>query len=127
MLHILAICLAVCATEPAPLPGSDLSIDQAKERATIIVAADLVRYRHGHGSRGVMGYGDVELAVFKVLRGEAAKKELVSFAVKWQKLQETAPEKGKDYLLFSVRDTKGNLQAIKVLRNTTDNFQEAKP
>jgi hypothetical protein len=118
------LCLLVCATEPAPLPGSELSIDQAKQRASIIVAADVVKYAYGMGSRGVMGYGNVEIAVFKVLKGEASKKELVSLAVNWKKDHETAPERGKDYIFFLVR-MKGKLQAIKVLRNTTENFQKS--
>ena len=124
MLPTLVLCLTLLGQNP--LPGSNMSLQQAKEDATTIVAAKLVDagafITEGASATLVL---HVELDPTAVLKGKAGKSDLKSVGASLQ-ANEKWPPKGEEYLFFIIEyKMKGNFQIIKMLPRTKENLKEA--
>jgi hypothetical protein len=106
------------------LPGSDRSLDQAMEKARIIVVAELESYTlvHGAGASAVMAGAKFKSA--EVLKGRLEDGEMTNLAI-MAIGSERLPRKGEECIYF-LDDFANRLKAVKMLPKTKQNLEAVK-
>ncbi len=107
------------------LPGSSVWLREAVERADVVITGEVVSMRGGEPGAPDQIYYSCAIKVRRAIRGDAKGEVTVDVTVRTlpKEKAETAPEKGKEYVFFVVKKpVKGQLEAIKVLRATSENL-----
>lgn len=124
MLFTIGLCLAVLGEDV--LPGSNLSLQQAKAEARIIVVAEVVKVEGIIGLGAVSIVTGVELKPSTVLKGKVSRDELKDLHASAQGNERT-PNKGEEFVFFIIEyEEKGNFHIIKVLPKTEETLKELK-
>jgi hypothetical protein len=113
--------LAICGQ--VILPGNDLNLEQAQEKAHIIAVGKISKMGFIVGA-GAAAFGSFELEHSEILKGEVKEKvlEKLGFTAKGH---EVCPEKDSEYLVFIER-YKGHVTVVKMLPRTKENIEAAK-
>jgi hypothetical protein len=125
LLLLTAISPWVMAQSGEPLlPGSASKLDKAVSKTDTIVIAKLLSL--GITSPDAIGEADYDLAqiaVIKTLKGAASGNLTISIKVHYLKgrIEEVAPQEGKEYLFFIHTDETKRLVALKILPADTSN------
>jgi hypothetical protein len=100
------------------LPGSKLSLEQAQEKAQIIVVAELIRFDVTAFSGAVWFRGGMELTPSTNLKGKPkeGKKLIVSASGPG-----VLPEKGQEHIYF-IEEYEGHFTVVKMLSRTESNI-----
>jgi hypothetical protein len=124
MLVALSCLLALAsASSEAPLPGSEISVEAAAEKAQLVVTGTITSLYPAHGSRGSTSYSKVEILPSRILKGRLGESEELKVAIiVHQRRGETPPEQGVEYIFFiEMRDQKRRV--IKMLPKTRENLE----
>ena len=116
---LMQVLLILTLTGDVVLPGSNVSVRQAKERSDIIVVAEFVEAGSAIGIGAITVHISVKLKTSKVLKGNAPDGELTGLTM-GASGEESEPMKGKNYLFFI--ETSGKARGItKVMPDTKEN------
>jgi hypothetical protein len=105
------------------LPGNDLNIEQAQEKAHVIAVGKISKMG-GIAGAGAAAFGSFELEHSEILKGEVKEKvlEKLGFTAKGY---EVCPQQDAEYLVFIGR-YKEYLTVVKMLPKTKENIELAK-
>lgn len=121
MLITLGLCLTVLGQDA--LPGSNLSLQQAKAEARVIVAADVVKVEDVIRIGAASLVSGVDLKPSTVLKGKV-KGEMLKEVLVSAGANERYPEKGEEFIFFIAEPEKGALHVLKMLPKTKENLKE---
>jgi len=115
--------------QPTLFPGSSLSLEKVVSHADIIVVAKLV-------SLGITipdataqaDYDSAQIQVTQILKGAPNQSLTVSITVHYSKgrIEEFAPEEGKEYLFLIHTDDAKSYTVLKILPATDDTITKVK-
>jgi hypothetical protein len=120
---IFATILSLTTLGQVVLPGNNLSLEQAKEKAHIIVVGKITRMGAVAGV-GAAALGSFDLEHSEVLKGEVrgrALRALGFIAIRF----EVSPVQDEEYLVF-VEQYKDHAEVVKMLPKTKENVEAAK-
>lgn len=123
MLLTLGLCLSALAQND--LPGSKLSVSQAREEARIIVVAEVTNSPDVIGSGPAMLIAGLNLKPSAVLKGEVREGDLHHLSASAAS-PERCPRMG-DQAIFFINDFRGHPRIIKMLRKTPENVKNSTP
>jgi hypothetical protein len=113
--------LAICGQ--VILPGNDLNLEQAQEKAHIIAVGKISKMGFMVGA-GAASFGSLELEHSEILKGEIKEKVLEKLGY-MAKGHEVSPEQDAEYLVFIGR-YKEHVTVVKMLPKTKENIEAAK-
>jgi hypothetical protein len=121
---ILSTVLSLTMLGQVILPGSKSSLEEAQEKAQIIVVAEHLKYDLLLGLGAVTVMVGIELKPLIPLKGkpkEGELKKMTSMASN----NEVIPKQGEEYIYF-IEEYKGRLTILKILPKTETNIEVVK-
>jgi hypothetical protein len=115
---ILATVLSLSILGQDVLPGSKLSLEQAQEKAQIIVVAELSKAEIILGLGAVSYMGGIELTPSTNLKGKPKEGNKLTVAASGY---EVLPEKGQEHIYF-IEEYEGYFTVVKMLSKTELNI-----
>jgi len=103
------------------LPGSDVRLSEATEKADFIVVARLVALGGGNTRRNVTSYAEVQVKPSFVLKGGATHDLERQFLTVLVHETEVPPEEGMNYIFF-IKNTSSCKLIIKIINKTEQNI-----
>jgi hypothetical protein len=113
--------LAICGQ--VILPGNDLNLEQAQEKAHIIAVGKITKMGLIFGL-GAVSFGNFELEHTEILKGKIKEKVLKQLGYSAHG-HEVCPEWEEEYLVF-VEQYKDHVTVVKMLPKTKENIEAAR-
>jgi len=120
VLLTIGLCLTILGQDV--LPGSNLSLRQAKDEARVIVAAEVVETGDTIGNGAYILMSGLELKPSGVYKGKVKDEELEDVYLQASG-PERLPKKREEFLFFMI-ESKGRSRVLKMLSKTKENLKE---